>query len=298
MGGAAGQALADAWGSQNQDGLQWFTTLTDQFNQELAETGRIEEENARKTAEAARTARGSFADITGALNILQAKLANTESITRLSDELAKAGAGGVYSLGTILREVESLTTSLGDADPAIAALQAAIATAAQTGVWDFASMGAAIMALKGTMATPIIVPVEFKVGDVDWPDVGESKGGVSFKPPTQSDIETFLRNNPGDEGRVRQAFTNITDEVANAAGIFSFAGGSGGLMDFGAGQLAMLHGRERVQTEAEVRSGPSGYADLLTEVRSLRAEQAASRRALRADLFLAVRDGLAHGRAA
>lgn len=159
-------------------------------------------------------------------------------------------------------------------------------------------LGAVAAVIKDGIASPIVIPVKFAVEDFDFPDTGSSKGGVSFKPPTQADIDTFLRNNPGDEHRLRQAFTNITDEQANAAGVFSFATGTHGqFMNFGAGQPAMLHGRERVVTEAEGRAESGGMSRLLDEVRALRTAQQNQAKSLEDALMRAFTYGPAYARA-
>lgn len=67
-----------------------------------------------------------------------------------------------------------------------------------------------------------------------------------------------------------------------------FATGSGGIRNFGSGTPVMLHGRERVQTEAQMKAEQSGGAGaaLITEIRALRRE-------LPAALLQAVKTGAA-----
>lgn len=215
----------------------------------------------RAMADAARLARGSFADVTGAIDILQAKLRNTESLQVLSAELAKASKGGVFDLQAILREVEAITASLGTSDPAVQVLQDAIARAAVTGVIDFQAMGAAIAALKAQMAVPIVVPVKFDIEDflANVPGAERRRAGSgrddAFLRFTGANLKEaaadFLRRNPGDTHRIASAL-EVSQAEVTAAG---FQGGTHGrFVDFGAGTPALLHGRERVQTEAEGRA--------------------------------------------
>lgn len=80
-------------------------------------------------------------------------------------------------------------------------------------------------------------------------------------------IEDWLNANPGDWGRINQAFGNVT----------GFQMGTGGrFLDFGTGRSVMLHGRERVMTEAEGRADQAGWsvlADRLTSIETLLRDQ-------------------------
>ena len=100
---------------------------------------------------------------------------------------------------------------------------------------------------------------------------GAGPNDPGFRGATQGDIDAFLRNNPGDEHRIRTAFSNVTDP--NLRSKYGFAAGTQGqFLDFGAGTPVTLHGRERVVTEAEGRTEASRVAGLEQELRALRRE--------------------------
>jgi hypothetical protein len=80
----------------------------------------------------------------------------------------------------------------------------------------------------------------------------------------------FIRRNPGDTHRIGSAL-GVSADALRRAGVPGFQGGTQGrYLDFGAGSLAVLHGRERVSTEAEGRRDAQGNAAVLAELASLR----------------------------
>jgi hypothetical protein len=156
-------------------------------------------------------------------------------------------------------------------------LTPALREATMTGV---AGMGAIADSMERLSNTPVVIPIRFDVESFDWPEMGSSPSGSGvggFRPPTQADMDKWLRENPGDEHRFAQAWSNITDEAANAQGIFSYASGTGGrYINFGTGSPAILHGRERVMTEAEGQAEASAWAamsDRLASIERLLREQ-------------------------
>lgn len=218
---------------------------------------------------------------------------STEEALAMVDRLFKAEKQGGNAVQLVIDEI---TMAMHDSIPAAADTATKAIDGATGGVIDFGSavddattrfhaLGGVAMAIRDVIAQPIDIQVRYvmeTMPDLQSPHVG---GGAA----TQSDIEAFLRNNPGDAGRIATAFGNITDP--NLAGYghaydahgnqIGYAGGSNGVRDFGAGTSVTLHGREEVRTEAQA----SADGSLLTEIRGLRRDLP---RALR----LAMRDGM------
>ena len=345
LGGQAGAALADAWGSQNRDGLAHFKTLLGEFNEEMERQGRISgivsdilgtkalgslreleqayqqltpeqmansrvvdrlvanyirlrdetgetipeleelarqwrvNQDATKNADtAARNATGTFAGLTDSIAILQARTANTQAIATMATEFDKASKGMSFNLGTLLSNFDSLRTSLGTNHPAIKALQAAFDEFARTGVWNISAVNAALGLMRGSAAAGIKIPVT-----ITWPGGqafqmpdfnGGGGGGGGFRPPSSEDINDFIRRNPGDNNpdRIRSAFTNITDEELNKAGIFNWdqmaprAAHGGEVMRTG---LALIHRGETVTPAADAGTAGSAMDDVLAELRAI-----------------------------
>ena len=95
-----------------------------------------------------------------------------------------------------------------------------------------------------------------------------------------------------------QAISDFLQPKGVDVKVGGFATGTHGqFLNFGSGTPAILHGREAVVTEAEGRMGGRQMSKLMERLDAMMGEMASQRRALRADLFLAMRDGGAHARA-
>ncbi len=190
----------------------------------------------------AETGRGTFEELTGTIDIMQAKIANTDSLDRMAAEFRKASDGSTYDLGTILREAESLTDSLGSTHPAVVQMQGLIRDASETGVWDFGQMALAIGAMKDEMATPIVIPVTpVLTGMIDPGREGNDRLSPSNFRTREAWEANWLARNPGDAHRADEAL-----------GGHQFADGTGGLRQFSPfGTPAWLHGEEEVLTRQQ-----------------------------------------------
>ena len=186
--------------------------------------------------------RGAFAGLTTTIDRMQAKIANTDSLERMAAEFRKASEGSTYNLGTILREAESLTDSLGSTHPAVVQMQGLIRDASETGVWDFGQMALAIGAMKDEMATPIVIPVTpVLTGMIDPGREGNDRLSPSNFRTREAWEANWLERNPGDAHRADEAL-----------GGHQFADGTGGLRQFSPfGTPAWLHGEEEVLTRQQ-----------------------------------------------
>ena len=189
---------------------------------------------------------GTFQDLTDTIDIMQATIANTDSLDRMAAEFRKASDGSAYDLNAILREAESLTDSLGRTHPEVMRMQGLIRDASETGVWDFAQMALAIGAIKDEMATPIVIPVTPVLTGLIDGLIDSSLGGNDQVSPSNFRTReawkaNWLERNPGDTHRVDEAL-----------GGHQFADGTGGLRRFSpSGTPALLHDEEEVLTRQQ-----------------------------------------------
>lgn len=293
MGGAAGDALADAWGSQNVKGLEWFTHLLGKFNADMETAADAAERLAGELAETARRGRGSFADLTTDIERMQARLDNVESVRRLEAAFQSFREGGTFDLRTIMSHVEALEASLGSTNPTVMRLKQIIAHFAATGVLDFDALAAAFGELKKDMEVPIAptitppvmpvippirVPVEFIIGDLAINGLNVNGTGLNnndqFATSNFSSFEawreSWLQRNPGDEHRIPSALGGAWNPAWGSRPP-GFTHGTGGqFIDFGAGTPAVLHGRERVMTEGEGRADVEDQRSVRREISALR----------------------------
>lgn len=258
MGGAAGQALADAWGSQNREGLEWFKQLMGEFTSEVERNERATRENARALEEYERIGRGTFVGVTGELNVLQARLSNTEAIQRFQGAVTTFRETGHLDIRTMIGAFETLKASVGANDPQVVALEQALVHWGQTGRFEFDKIDGALLALlrgfgvvrnelqKPIVTTHTIVTQYNNSGNVN--SGGDPNRSGYLTPAEAREL--------GVEWRPHKEF-----DWSDSAYKFD-TGTRGRFIDFGRGTPAILHGRERVMTEAEGRQESSLRAEL------------------------------------
>ena len=318
MGGAAGEELANAWGSQNVRGLEHFTRLMREFEDSVDDSAKAAERLARETEELERIARGSLGDMTDVVEILQAKLDNIESIKRLEDAFTTFGEGGVFDLRSIMREVESLERSFGSAHPAVQTLQEVIRHFAATGVLDFATLEQAFELLRAELGEglemkllptmgpippipPIPVTLQPSLADLrNFMRASESER-IQFGGMNENELWGLVNrfagpegSDPGDYGRIPSAF-GISSDVLARMGVPGFAGGTPGLgfMNFGAGTNIRAHGEEAIVPKARAGEFAAQHVSMDGVERRLDRLEQAIRHELPASIAVAVEDAVA-----
>lgn len=235
----------------------------------------------------------------GVLDIIQqAKQATNGAGTAATN----FGVQGSAAAQAMIREIDALIASTGDEGlrRELMALKDSIVLAAGQGVTDFARFAAEILRLRALISAPITLPtvndpnhpVSTKPGDTAW--VNQASDAQKRDAIARFKAGNMNANGSWDRHRIPSALGISLDEVTR----LGFRTGTHGrLLDFGEGTDVTLHGREQIKTEGEVRSENSQLAKLAARLDAVAAEMRASRRAMRDDLFLAMRDGAAHARA-
>jgi len=180
MAGEAGQELAAAWGSQNREGLEHFQRLLGEFNDELERQERIT---------------GVADDILGT-QFFEDMADLQEAFARLTPEQLSND----IVLERLARRYLYLQEQTGLVIPGLQELADMWTANADAAKAATGTMRESTGAMRDTVAQ--IQNVHTEVDKIAWP---EKEG---FTPPSQDEIDDFLRRNPGDVHRIPEAFTN------------------------------------------------------------------------------------------
>ena len=214
------------------------------------------------------------------------------------DQLWKAEKEGAGAVEEVIRRIEAVMRT--ELTPSIKESGDEFGIMARGAVNEIQAISRETDQLKILMREPVVMPViqqYSQTGSIDPRGPGRGSGlsfwgtGLGNEGETYQEFkDRFLDDNPGDEHRLEEAWDQNQSRIDRS----NFAHGTQGrFIDFGAGTPAMLHGRERIMTEAEGRSeGKIGGSRSNVHDDELHQEIVALRRDLPRAIGLAVQDAL------
>lgn len=215
---------------------------------------------------------GALAGLTrGIGSVIAASGLAMDSVKTLKDGFGSLGAGNT------LKGIASIASGIGGI---VGVAQTAIA--AVKSLWNWARGGE-----EGTVVNPAR---DKWFGGRSVQDIGDQLSPFMDGESARKLIEAVFN------AKTQRDFESASQKIDSILGGNSFARGTGGkFVDFGSqGSLAVLHGKEKVVTEAEGRAEASGMAALIGRVDMLIEEQRRDRRSQARRMTLAWKDALAH----